>query len=85
MFIFSYWFSRLVAADPGRKRFKTASKATISVITAVVIMLIVLKAAGSSQITAAILAGVIGLMGILVVNDETTKAKKSDNRLSSAF
>lgn len=76
MFIFSYWFSRLVAADPGRKRLKTASKATISVITAVVIMLIVLKAAGSSQITAAILAGVIGLMGILVVNDETTKAKK---------
>ena len=47
-------------------------------------MLIVLKAAGSSQITAAILSGVIGLMGILVVNDETTKAK-SDNRLSSTF
>ncbi|MDN4075131.1 FUSC family protein [Fictibacillus terranigra] len=69
-----YWH-RLLASDPGRKRLRTASKVTLSVISSVMVMLIIILYAGG-QVTAAIFAGVVGMMGILVVNDDTEKEKK---------
>ncbi|WHY73044.1 FUSC family protein [Fictibacillus enclensis] len=82
-----YWLYRLAASDPGRKRLRTASKVTLSVISSVGVMLLIVLNAGG-QVTAAIFAGVIGMMGILVVNDDTEKEKKATTLLigiSSAF
>ncbi|MCK6255634.1 FUSC family protein [Fictibacillus sp. KIGAM418] len=78
-----YWMYRLLASDPGRKRLRTASKVTLSVISSVVVMLIIVLNAGG-QITAAIFAGVVGMMGILVVNDDTEKEQKLTTVLLAA-
>ncbi|MGG1574844.1 FUSC family protein [Fictibacillus sp. NRS-1165] len=69
-----YWH-RLLPSDPGRKRLRTASKVTLSVISSVMVMMIIILYAGG-HVTAAIFAGVVGMMGILVVNDDTEKEKK---------
>ncbi|CAN7588857.1 FUSC family protein [Rossellomorea sp. LjRoot5] len=70
------WLGRILASDPGRKRFQQAGKATISLISAVFTMLFLLKQFDHPSITPAIVSGMVGMMGILVVMDDTTGKKK---------
>ncbi|WP_188454791.1 FUSC family protein [Virgibacillus oceani] len=70
-----HWFGRLLASDPGRVRFQKAGKATISLISSVFTTLFILNAAGISLLTAAIVSGMVGMMGIVIVLDDT-KTKK---------
>ncbi|QHE59855.1 FUSC family protein [Rossellomorea vietnamensis] len=70
------WLGRLLASDPGRKRFQQAGKATISLISAVFTMLFLLKHFDHPSITPAIVSGMVGMLGIFVVMDDTTVKKK---------
>ena len=70
------WLGRILASDPGRKRFQQAGKATISLISAVFTMLFLLKHFDHPSITPAIVSGMVGMLGIFVVMDDTTVKKK---------
>ncbi|MBW3111256.1 FUSC family protein [Bacillus sp. MCCB 382] len=70
------WLGRILASDPGRKRFQQAGKATISLISAVFAMLFILKQFNHPSITPAIVSGMVGMLGIFVVMDDTTGKKK---------
>ncbi|MGD6959789.1 FUSC family protein [Rossellomorea aquimaris] len=70
------WLGRFLASDPGRKRFQQAGKATISLISAVFTMLFLLKLFDHTTITPAIVSGMVGMLGIFVVMDDTTAKKK---------
>lgn len=70
------WLGRFLASDPGRKRFQQAGKATISLISAVFTMLFLLKLFDHTAITPAIVSGMVGMLGIFVVMDDTTAKKK---------
>lgn len=70
------WLGRILASDPGRKRFQQAGKATISLISAVFTMLFLLKLFDHTAITPAIVSGMVGMLGIFVVMDDTTAKKK---------
>ncbi|MGG1629471.1 FUSC family protein [Rossellomorea sp. NRS-1567] len=70
------WLGRILASDPGRKRFQQAGKATISLISAVFTMLLLLKLFDYTAITPAIVSGMVGMLGIFVVMDDTTAKKK---------
>jgi uncharacterized membrane protein YgaE (UPF0421/DUF939 family) len=70
------WLGRILASDPGRKRFQQAGKATISLISAVFTMLFLLKHFDHPSITPAIVSGMVGMLGIFVVMDDTTGKKK---------
>ncbi|MBM7587692.1 uncharacterized membrane protein YgaE (UPF0421/DUF939 family) [Bacillus pakistanensis] len=76
-----HWLGRLLASDPGRKRFQQAGKATISLISGVFITLWILRTMGYDLITPAIVSGMAGMMGIMVVMDETEKKKKGTTLL----
>ncbi|WP_173915510.1 FUSC family protein [Halobacillus sp. Marseille-Q1614] len=71
-----YWLSRVQASDPGRKRLNQASKATLSLILSVFTVLLIINLANGPQLTPAIMGGIAGMLGILVVNDDTEKEKK---------
>ncbi|KPL58256.1 FUSC family protein [Rossellomorea vietnamensis] len=77
------WLGRILASDPGRKRFQQAGKATISLISAVFTMLFFLKQFDHPSITPAIVSGMVGMLGILVVMDDTTGKKKITTLLVS--
>lgn len=70
-----------MASDPGRKRLQKAVKATLSLISAVFTMLLVLRLLENDQITPAIVAGMVGLVSIIVVMDDTTPEKKGTTLL----
>ncbi|MCM3718179.1 FUSC family protein [Fictibacillus phosphorivorans] len=70
------WLGRLLASDPGQIRFYKASRATISLITSVFTTLLILRAAGNSVITPAIVAGMAGMLGIMAVMDDTKEKMK---------
>ena len=70
------WLGRILASDPGRKRFQQAGKATISLISSVFTMLFFLKYFHHPSITPAIVSGMVGMLGIFVVMDDTTGKKK---------
>jgi uncharacterized membrane protein YgaE (UPF0421/DUF939 family) len=70
------WLGRFLASDPGRKRFQQAGKATISLISAVFTMLFLLKLFHHTAITPAIVSGMVGMLGVFVVMDDTTAKKK---------
>jgi uncharacterized membrane protein YccC len=70
------WLGRILASDPGRKRFQQAGKATISLISAVFTMIFLLKQFDHPSITPAIVSGMVGMLGIFVVMDDTTGKKK---------
>ncbi|WP_226035110.1 FUSC family protein [Aquibacillus saliphilus] len=76
-----HWLGRLVASDPGRKRFQQAGKATMSLISSVFSMLFILTISGFELFTPAIVAGMIGLFGIMAVTDERKKEKKGTTLL----
>ncbi|MRH43472.1 FUSC family protein [Aquibacillus halophilus] len=71
-----HWIGRLLASDPGRKRFQQAGKATISLMSSVFAMLLILHIAGNELFTPAIVAGMVGLLSIMVVTDDTKKQKR---------
>ncbi|MEL3972933.1 FUSC family protein [Rossellomorea oryzaecorticis] len=70
------WLGRFLASDPGRKRFQQAGKATISLISAVFTMLFLLDLWDYEAITPAIVAGLVGMLGVMIVMDETEAKKK---------
>ncbi|WP_409254225.1 FUSC family protein [Bacillus sp. SCS-153A] len=70
------WFGRFLASDPGRKRLQSAGKTTISIVTSVFTMLWLLNMADYGTITPAIVSGMVGLLGIMLVMDETLSQKK---------
>lgn len=71
-----HWIGRLLASDPGRKRFQQAGKATISLISSVFTTLLILRLTGNDLLTPAIVSGMAGMMGIMVVMDDTINKKK---------
>jgi uncharacterized membrane protein YgaE (UPF0421/DUF939 family) len=71
-----YWFGRLLASDPGRKRLQHAGKATISLISSVFTTMFFLRVLGINLITPAIISGLVGMLGIIVVMDDTKHKKK---------
>lgn len=71
-----HWLGRLLASDPGRIRFRNAGKATISLISSVFTTLLILRLTGNPLLTPAIVAGMVGMMGIMIVNDDTNNEKK---------
>ncbi|WP_431803991.1 FUSC family protein [Halobacillus andaensis] len=79
----NYWLSRFLASDPGRKRLHQAGKATLSLMSSVFSVLIILAITNGPELTPAIMGGIAGMMGILVVNDETTALKKGTTLLLS--
>ncbi|WP_347321427.1 FUSC family protein [Rossellomorea sp. RS05] len=70
------WLGRFLASDPGRKRLEQAGKATLSLMTAVFITLILLKMNQHPSITPAIISGMMGMFGIVIVLDGTKNKKK---------
>jgi uncharacterized membrane protein YgaE (UPF0421/DUF939 family) len=70
------WLGRFLASDPGRKRFQQAGKATISLISAVFTMLFLLNVWNYPAITPAIVAGLVGMLGVMIVMDDTEAKKK---------
>ncbi|XXM71592.1 FUSC family protein [Lysinibacillus sphaericus] len=70
------WLGRFLASDPGRKRFQQAGKATISLISAVFTMLLLLNIWDYPTITPAIVSGLVGMLGVMVVMDDTEAKKK---------
>jgi uncharacterized membrane protein YgaE (UPF0421/DUF939 family) len=70
------WIVRFLASDPGRKRFQTAGKTTISIISSVFTMIWLLNWFEYGTITPAIVAGMVGLFGIMLVMDDTVIKKK---------
>ncbi|WP_092503379.1 FUSC family protein [Virgibacillus subterraneus] len=71
-----HWVGRLLASDPGQIRFQKAGKATISLICAVITTLLILRVMDNDLLTPAIVSGMVGLMGIMMVMDETKSQKK---------
>ncbi|SIS38522.1 FUSC family protein [Salimicrobium flavidum] len=76
-----YWWERLLATDPGRKRFRQAGKASLSLMTSVFIVMFILSVSGKDPLLPSILAGMLGMMGIMVVMDDTEKEKKQTTLL----
>ncbi|TLS37631.1 FUSC family protein [Pseudalkalibacillus caeni] len=66
----------MLASDPGRKRLNQAGKAVISLLSSVTAVILFLKVAGISPLKPAIVAGITGMMGIMVVVDDTKEEKK---------
>lgn len=71
-----HWIGRLLASDPGQIRFQKAGKATISLITSVFTTMFILHLLGITLLAAAIVSGIVGLMGIMLVMDDTRNKKK---------
>lgn len=71
-----HWLGRLIASDPGRKRLQLAAKATTSLISAVFTMLLILRFSESTLFTPVIIAGMLGMIGIMIVMDDTKKKKQ---------
>lgn len=74
--IIHHWLDRISASDPGLTRLQKAIKVVLSVIFSVLTMLLVVSLFAKGQMTVAILAGVVGMMAIAVVNDDTPEEKK---------
>jgi uncharacterized membrane protein YgaE (UPF0421/DUF939 family) len=71
-----HWLGRLLASDPGYIRLHKAGRATVSLMASIFTTLFILRASGNALLTPAIVAGMIGMMGIMVVVDETKKEMK---------
>lgn len=76
-----HWLGRLIAADPGRKRLQQAGKATISLLSSVITMVILLRLAQNPLITPAVVAGMVGMIGIMAVMDDTKKKQQGTTLL----
>ncbi|WP_110065318.1 FUSC family protein [Cytobacillus oceanisediminis] len=70
-----HWLGRLLASDPGLIRFQKAGRATLSLMASVFTTLFVMSAAGFDALTPAIVSGMAGMMGIMIVMDDTKRKK----------
>lgn len=66
-----YWTARLSASDPGHIRLNLASRAVLSVILSIFLMTLLQHLIHQIPITAVMLAGVLGMMSTVAVNDDT--------------
>ncbi|HEU5139762.1 MAG TPA: FUSC family protein [Bacillales bacterium] len=84
--IVRHWRDRILVSDPGFSRLRQASQVTLTVISAVLSMYVLVNLFGNGQIIASILAGVLGLIGTLIVNfsDDSTNQKKITTGLLGA-
>lgn len=71
-----HWLGKLVASDPGHIRFQQAGKATISLMASLLTTLLIVRATGNALLTPAIVSGMVGLMAIMVVMDDTKKQRR---------
>lgn len=67
-----HWVGRLLASDPGQIRFQKAGSLICSVMTT----LLILRLMGNNLLAPAIVSGMAGMMGIMMVMDETKSQKK---------
>ncbi len=70
-----HWLGRLLASDPGLIRFQKAGRATLSLMASVFTTLFIMNAAGFDALTPAIVSGMAGMMGIMIVMDDTKREK----------
>ncbi|WP_161625284.1 FUSC family protein [Pontibacillus halophilus] len=68
--------ARLTASDPGLTRLITTTKATLSVMTSVFFVSALLALLDQGSLTVSIFAGAMGLLGVLVVFDDTRFKKQ---------
>ncbi|WP_175631967.1 FUSC family protein [Virgibacillus siamensis] len=83
-----HWTGRLIAADPGHSRLKGATKTTASLILSIVTTLLVLHVTGNVFIIPVIISGMVGMMGTVIVMDDTLQERKVTTPLigvSAAF
>jgi uncharacterized membrane protein YgaE (UPF0421/DUF939 family) len=71
-----HWLGRLLASDPGLIRFNKAGRATVSLMASIFTTLFVLRASGNALITPAIVSGLVGMLAIMIVMDDTKKKMK---------
>ncbi|MCA1023341.1 FUSC family protein [Halobacillus litoralis] len=72
----SYWLRRLLASDPGRRRLAQAGKATLSLVSSVFTTLFLMSHTAVDPLFPAIISGIAGLMGIMIVMDDTKRKKQ---------
>ncbi|MFZ0446360.1 MAG: FUSC family protein, partial [Bacillus sp. (in: firmicutes)] len=70
------WLRRLLASDPGQIRLYKAGKATISLILSLFTTFFIINTTGNEALMPAVVSAAIGMMGIMVVMDETRKKKQ---------
>ncbi|MCD5323144.1 MULTISPECIES: FUSC family protein [Pontibacillus] len=71
-----HWLARITAADPGLTRLVNAVKATLSVISSVLTTNLLLDWLDYSLITVPIFSGIVGLLGVFAVFDDTSQKQK---------
>ncbi len=64
-----------MASDPGLIRFQKAGRATLSLMASVFTTLFIMHAAGFDDLTPAIVSGMAGMLGIMIVMDDAKKKK----------
>src|SRR5699024_5706339 len=69
------WLGQLLSVDPGHTRFINATKATVSLISSIFTMLFILYVAGDIDLIPIVISGMVGMMSIIIVMDDT-KAKR---------
>ncbi|MCM3708633.1 hypothetical protein M3205_23610 [Cytobacillus firmus] len=72
------WIGRLLASDPGLIRFQKAGRATLSLMASVFTTLLLMQLTGSDAalaLTPAIVSGMAGMLGIMIVMDDSKKGK----------
>ena len=78
------WLRRLLASDPGQIRLYKAGKATISLILSLFTTFFIINTTGNEALMPAVVSAAIGMMGIMVVIDDTRK-KSNSPRYYSEF
>lgn len=68
----------MLASDPGLIRFQKAGRATLSLMASVFTTLLIMQLAGAGSaaaLTPSIVSGMAGMLGIMIVMDDTKKGK----------
>lgn len=66
----------MLASDPGHIRFQKAGRATLSLMASVFSTLFIMQLAGAdAALTPAIVSGMAGMLGIMIVMDDSKKGK----------
>ena len=70
------WLRRLLASDPGQIRLYKAGKTTISLILSLFTTFFIINTTGNEALMPAVVSAAIGMMGIMVIIDDTRKKKQ---------
>lgn len=70
-----HWFRRFLASDPGLIRFDKAGRATISLMLSIFTTLFILQGSENAMLPA-IVSGMSGMMGIMIVLDDTRRKQQ---------